>query len=276
MTGTSTAPDDADTRSTGPLFGRIAAITGAASGIGAAGASLFAGAGATVVGLDLQPEGPPSVTALGAPHRSLHLDVTDGGAWRQAVDEIGRVFSRLDLLWLNAGVMSRPPGAPGSDGALQTVTAAAFDRVFGVNVGGMIKGIEAAVPLLRADGGGDIVLTASASALVPNPLDPVYAASKAALVGLTRSLAPVLETEGIRINCICPGSTDTPMVPADRKRVVDGKVVSVTYGREIQPPERIAEGVLAILERGGTGEVWAALPGSPAMPVTFQDLFTRN
>lgn len=276
MSGKSPAPGRVYPTPSEPLLGRVAAITGAASGIGAAGANVFAGAGATIVGLDLQPEGPPSVTALGPPHRALHLDVTDATAWRQAIDVIGQTFSHLDLLWLNAGVMSRPPDAPGSDGALQTVTAAAFDRVFGVNVGGMIKGIEAAIPMLTADGGGDIVLTASASALVPNPLDPVYAASKCAVVGLTRSLAPVLEAEGIRINCICPGSTDTPMVPADRKRVVNGKVVSVTYGREIQPPERIAEGVLAILEGGETGQVWAALPGSAAAPVEFQDLFTRN
>lgn len=276
MTGTSAALDIAPATATEALRGRVAAITGAASGIGAAGAAVFARAGATVVGLDLQPEGRPAVTELGPPHRSLHLDVTSAAEWQLAIDEIRRAFSRLDLVWLNAGVMSRPPGVSGSDGALHTVTAAAFDRVLGVNVGGMIKGIEAAVPMLQAQGGGDIVLTASASALVPNPLDPVYAASKSAVVGLTRSLAPVLQAEGIRINCICPGSTDTPMVPPDRKRVVDGKVVSVTYGREIQPPERIAEGVLAILERRGTGEVWAALPGSPATPVVFRDLFTRG
>lgn len=255
------------------LIGRVAMITGAAGGIGAAGTRLLARSGVTVVGADvLDGDGQRCFDDLGPPHRYVHMDIADAAQWRAVLPMVHGDLGRLDLLWLNAGVMARARGAAGLDDPLPTVTAEDYHRVFGINVGANIIAIEAAVPLLRLYG-GDIILTASRAGLSPYAHDPLYTASKAAIVALTRALGPALGRVGVRVNCICPGPTDTPMTPADNKRPASCGVAEARPPR--QPPGRVGEAVLRILEDGGTGGVWSCFPGEDPSPIEFPGVFTR-
>jgi NAD(P)-dependent dehydrogenase (short-subunit alcohol dehydrogenase family) len=226
-------------------------ITGASGGIGRAGAQHFTSLGAHVVGLDV-------VAGPGV----RPVDLTDAAAaadvLRAAADDLGG----LDVLWLNAGVMTRPRNEDPMGDPLATLTAEGYRRVFDVNVGANVTAISAALPLL--DGDGDIVITASAAGLIPFSPDPIYTASKHAVIGLVRSLGPVLEGTGVRIHAVCPGGTDTPMA---------GTVLDRSM---LQSPTAVAECVVALLEAGGTGDAWTALPDRPPVRIRFPELRGRG
>ena len=229
------------------LHGKVALITGAASGMGAATARRLAALGATVVGADVNDAlGAEVFDGLGAPHRYRHLDVTDPDAWTALVAAVVSELGRLDVVHLNAGLMSRPNGTPALDDPLPWFTAAAYRKVMGVNTDGVAFGIMAALPALAA--GGRIVVTASTAGLGPLPMDPVYAASKHALIGLVRSLAPTLAARGLGIDVICPGGVDTGIVPPDLRRNI------ATWA----PASYIADAVVTVLGADTAGGVWVA------------------
>jgi NAD(P)-dependent dehydrogenase (short-subunit alcohol dehydrogenase family) len=233
------------------LADKVALITGAASGIGAATAERLAGLGATVVGADVADEKGEAVFAeLGSPHRYRHLDVTDTAAWAALTKELTSDFGGIDVVHLNAGVMLRPPELPGLDDPLPWLDADRYRRVMSINTDGVFLGLMAALPALEARGGGDIVVTASIAGLTPLPFDPVYAMSKHALVGLVVSLGPVLESHGVRLNGICPGGVDTGIVPADIKAMGAGM---------LSPPSFIAGVVEQVLESKASGRIWVAM-----------------
>lgn len=187
--------------------------------------------------------------AGGGAHRTVRLDVRESEQWQQIRESIEEDFGRLDIAHLNAGVMTRPP----SD-ALDSATALTEDgyrRVMAVNVDGVVLGLIHLLPLVE-DRGGDIVITASVAGLVALEIDPLYAASKHALVGLVRSLTR-WEDRGIRINAVCPMGVDTDIVPAELKQ----------SGMSMSPPTYIGEAVVEVLESGRGGRVWLP-PGNDA------------
>jgi NAD(P)-dependent dehydrogenase (short-subunit alcohol dehydrogenase family) len=236
------------------LSGRVACITGAAGGIGAATTRRLAALGATVVGVDIADQrGAELFATLGPPHRYCHLDVTDASAWTAIAASIVSDLGGLDIVHLNAGVMLRPPGASGLDDPLRWLTPERYRRVMSVNADGVVFGVVATVPHLERRGGGDLIITSSMAGLSPLELDPAYSMSKHALIGLTRSLAPVLLRRGVRLNAICPAGVDTPIVPPDVKASTP----------RWSPPSLVADVVVDVLAGGGAGEIWTAISDDP-------------
>jgi NAD(P)-dependent dehydrogenase (short-subunit alcohol dehydrogenase family) len=230
------------------LTGKVAVITGGASGIGAATAQRLAALGATTVVADVDDErGEEVARELGEAHRYRHLDVSDLDGWRRLLDEIASELGGLDIVHLNAGVMATAVGAPTIDDPAALLSEQGYQRVKTVNVDGVVFGIMAALPHLEAKGGGDIVVTASEAGLTPLTIDPLYSLSKHAVVGLVRSLGPALSSRSVRVNCVCPGGIDTAIVPADMRA-----------RGNFSPPSYIADVVVQILESGDTGTVWVA------------------
>ncbi|HAX45038.1 MAG TPA: SDR family NAD(P)-dependent oxidoreductase [Bryobacteraceae bacterium] len=182
------------------LSGKRALITGGASGIGEATARLFAGAGAEVVIADLDDHRASAVAASLPGARALHVDLTSEASVQAAF----ALLDRLDVLVNNAGI--------GLVGSIEETAAEDFDRLMAVNVRGVYLATRAAVPLLRA-AGGNIVNIGSVAGLVAVKRRFAYCATKGAVVAMTRQLA--IEYAGeIRVNCICPGTVDTPFVEA--------------------------------------------------------------
>ena len=173
---------------------RVAAVTGAASGIGRATATRLARDGWSVVAVDARAGG---LDGFAADVVTVGADIATEQGNAAMVQAAGDRFGRLDGLVLNAGVASR--------GELDVETMEGFDRVLSVNLRGVVLGLRAALPALRATGGGRIVVTASVSGLGGDAGLFAYNASKGAVVNLVRSVALDLAPEGIRINAVCPG-----------------------------------------------------------------------
>ena len=190
------------------LDGRVALVTGGASGLGRAIVGRLARAGATVVSLDRDAErGAQVADALG--DEGLHVqfrhgDVTREDDLRGAIAHAAGVTGRLDILCNNAGMQLIAP--------LHETTNEDWDLVHAVNVRSMFWGCKHAILSMRETGGGSIVNTASISSFMGDPLLPAYTATKAAIVGLTRSIGVHYAADGIRCNCVCPGDMDTPMI----------------------------------------------------------------
>ena len=191
----------------GRLDGRVAVITGGASGIGAAAARLFTAEGAAVAVLDRDGDGAARLVESleGHPALALAADVTDREAVESAMARAVATFGRLDVVYNNAGV-------PAGFGPVAELAVADWDLSLAVNVTGTLFCIQAALPHLRAAGGGSIVNQSSVAALVGIPGLAAYSAAKGAVVALTRALAAELAPEGIRVNAICAGTVDTPMI----------------------------------------------------------------
>jgi len=232
----------------GGLFdGRVAVISGAASGIGAATARRLAADGATVVVADVDLTGAQQVAAETG-GTAVRLDVTSHGEWEQVLADVVRQHGRLDIVHLNAGVMTPPTGAALGDDPVRWLTPDAYERVTRINIDGVTFGLMAALPHLERAGGGDIVMTASIAGMVAFPGDAFYAMTKHAVNGLARSLGPALESRNIRVNAVCPGPMNTKILPADMNRLAN----------RISEPSYIADTIVTILTSGGTGECWVA------------------
>ncbi|MGN6780378.1 MAG: SDR family NAD(P)-dependent oxidoreductase [Marmoricola sp.] len=183
---------------------RVVVVTGAASGIGHATAARFAAAGDRVYGLDVKDTVPAGV-------QYLSCDMGDPGAIRAAAEEIGRA-GRVDVLANVAGVVQF--------GRLETITEEEWDRIQAIDLRGPFLLIQAALPLLRACT-GTVVNVSSVAGRVPQPYAAAYSAAKGGLTMLTRALALELAAEGIRVNCICPGTVDTPIVSEVATKLTD-------------------------------------------------------
>jgi NAD(P)-dependent dehydrogenase (short-subunit alcohol dehydrogenase family) len=190
------------------LTEKVAIVTGGASGMGRESAIAFAEAGARVSVADIEIEGAretaSEIREAGMSAEAMGCDVSSGNQVRQLVDQTMSVFGRLDVVVNFAG---RP-----SPIGLEALTEAEWDETFAVNVRSVYLTAQAAAPAIRESGGGSIINIASAAALMAMGGQPAYCAAKGAIVSLTRALALELCDDGIRVNCICPGTVRTPMM----------------------------------------------------------------
>ena len=197
------------------LANKVALITGASSGIGAAAAELFAAEGAPLFLVDLPGAALESVAAR-CGGVAFSADVTDPAAMRAAVDAALARFGRVDVFLPNAGVLG--PILPLADYPL-----AEFDRVLAVNLRAVFAGLQMVLPVMAQQGRGSAVLTASIGGLKARGSgNSAYIASKHGIVGLTSAAAVEYAARGVRVNCVCPGPIDTPMLAAiERLRTPD-------------------------------------------------------
>ncbi len=185
------------------LEGRRTVITGAASGIGAETARLFVAEGASVVLADVEVErGAKLAAELGDRARFVAVDVSEEGAIERAIDESISTFGGLDAIFNNAG-------NPGSLGRIEDIDMALFDRTVAIHLRGVFLGIRAAARVMRPQGHGSIVNTASVAGLRANYGGHDYSAAKAAIAHLTKTAANELGEDGVRVNAICPGGIAT-------------------------------------------------------------------
>ena len=181
------------------LSGKTAFVTGGAGGIGAAICARFAKEGAEVIAADVAE---PAALAEGVTWR--HYDVTSEAAVRQTFDELGGSWDRLDILVNAAGIEIEK--------TIEETTLEEWNRVFAINVTGMFLTAKHALPLLRKSPGASVINFGSYDGFIADPGLAAYCASKGAVHALTRAMACDHGPEGIRVNAICPGYVDTPML----------------------------------------------------------------
>ena len=210
------------------MFPETAIVTGARGGIGRALVALLEAEGAEVRGLDL----------------ADGFDVSDPQAWLDV--------EPAELVCLNAGVLAK------GDGTIDD-----YRRILGVNVDGVVFGVQALVP--RMESGSVFVVTASLAGLIPMASDPLYVLTKHAVVGYARSMAEVLEPRGIRVNLVCPGIVRTPMTePAQAE--LDAA------GFPLMEPEQIAAAILLAGRSELTGQAWICQPGREPLLFKFPNV----
>jgi NAD(P)-dependent dehydrogenase (short-subunit alcohol dehydrogenase family) len=211
-----------------------AIVTGGASGIGAKVASRLQSEGYEVQVLDL----------------ATGFDVSDAEAWEEQVWEV-------DVACLNAGV----PGGPADPAELSLDD---YRRAVAVNLDGVVFGLHRLASTMSV--GGQIVVTASLAGLTAMPDDPVYAATKHAVIGFVRSAAPALARRGITLNAVCPGIVDTPMLSDGlRRRLMEAHF-------PLLAPDDVAEAIWVALQSGATGRAWVVQPGRPALDFRFPNV----
>jgi NAD(P)-dependent dehydrogenase (short-subunit alcohol dehydrogenase family) len=187
------------------LNGKVALITGGASGIGEATVRLFLGEGASVVVADIQDErGQRLVKELGSRVAYVHADVSREADVQTAVDSTVERYGRLDCLFNNAG-------RAGVQGRIEEISLADFDATLAVLLRSVFLGMKHAAPVMKRQGMGSIISTASVAGLRTGLGPHIYSAAKAAVIHLTRSAAMELGESGVRVNCICPGGVATPI-----------------------------------------------------------------
>ncbi len=211
-------------------------VTGAASGIGRSVARMVGEQGGKAMLADVSDAGEAVAEETGG--MFYRLDVADEAAWQELAKEIGTP----DYIHLNAGIMVQPPGKPLAESNVLTVPLENYRRLMAVNVDGVLLGIRTFVPEMMG-GNGAICVTASVAGLTGLNIDPAYAMTKHAVVGLVRSLCLAWQQESLRINAICPGGVDTGIVPDDFPR--DG----------FMHPDVMAAEAIDLLLDGGQGEV---------------------
>lgn len=268
------------------LQNQVALITGAGQGMGRATAELFAREGAKVVAVDINEAAAGATIAglAGADHSAHACDVADSAAVTALFAAVAARYGRIDVLVNNAGVGSAPGdgfdlyqqrlaerGAQLARGETPTVFAdhlpdlgdAGWQRVLDINLNGTFYCTREAVRLMiKAGARGSIVSIASTSALTGEG-PPHYCASKAAMLGLTKCLARELGPRGIRINAICPGPTNTPMMQAISEEWAQAMVAGLPLGR-MGEPEEVAKAVLFLASEDGslfTGQTLGANAG---------------
>lgn len=221
-----------------PLLGRVAAVTGAASGIGLASARAMLGAGARVVLIDRDAEAlAKACEKLGEAALALPLDLLDAAQCAEVVPRVLALAGRLDVFHANAGLYV--------GGDLVDASHDAIDRMLGLNVNVVMKNVRDAVRHMQAHGGGDIVVTSSLAAHYPTPWEPVYASSKWAIDCFVQTTRRQVFKHGIRVGAISPGPVITGLLadwPAD-------KLAQAKAEGSLLEADEVAEVVLFMLTR---------------------------
>ena len=228
----------------GRLDGKVAIVTGGASGIGRATCRLFGREGAAVAVADVDEPGGRAVAeeiVRGGGRATFHrLDVTVEEEWAAAIEEVLREHGRLDVLVNNAGIGSQPARA-----VAERVTLVDWNLTMAVNATGLMLGTKHAIPAMRRAGGGSIVNVVSIYAMVGSRAATAYHASKGAARALTRATAVQYAAEGIRVNAVFPGFVDTAMTAASHAQPdVRAERTALTPLGRLGEPEDIAPGIL--------------------------------
>lgn len=249
---------------------KVALVTGAASGIGHATVRALADAGVTVHALDRDAARLAGFDGDARIHARA-VDVSDSAAINAALAEVEARSGRLDILVNAAGINAPTAEANQSlidanvrmlDGLkqgrapantfIEDTSDADFLRVMQVNLFSQFYCIRAAVPLMKRTGGGSIVNISSAAALVGVQMPLYYPASKAGVLGLTRGAAAELAPYGIRVNAVCPGAVDTPLMHQQPQEVVDF-LVSMQPIRRMATPDELAQTILFLTDDARSG-----------------------
>lgn len=230
----------------GPLEGRAAVVTGAASGIGEACARLLADRGARVLVADIDGER-AEIVAKGLPHgaRAFEVDVTDPAACEAMVERVTGTFGRLDIAVNNAGVAQDFVG-------VADLSIDAWRRVLSINLDGVFYCMRAQIPAMRATGAGSIINMASALGVVGQRGTAAYTAAKHGVVGLTRTAALDYGGKGIRVNAVGPGVIETPLNEARFGPGVREKAVAVHPIGRLGRSDEVAE-LVAFLASDASG-----------------------
>lgn len=250
------------------LANKIGLVTAAGSGMGRAGAIRFAKEGAAVGVVDLDQsavnDAVAEIEAAGGSALGIACDLRDDDNARRIVKETAAKFGGLDFVWNHVG----HPGPA----AVEGIDMADYDLAMDLNIRTVLVTTEAALPELRARGGGALLFTASTSGLRGSAFSPVYSAAKFGVVGMVRSMAKRYAAEKIRVNAVCPGPTDTPMLRVfvarpdqqstqgrDKEEIVAQYAAANPMGRAARP-EDIANAALFLVSDEAEYISGAALP----------------
>lgn len=229
------------------LDGQVAIITGGGTGIGAATAKMFSRQGAKVVVANRRAStGQLVVQEIEAEGRQalfVSTDVSDSAQVQALINKTIEAYGRIDILFNNAGM--------GAAGPFWEMSEAEWDLLIGVDVTGHFLCAKYAVPHMLEQGGGNIVNMSSVLAYATFPYQTAYTTCKAAIIGMTKAMALDLARKNIRVNCIVPGSIDTPMMwesysPEELPKVQREAAEAIPMGR-VAPPEEIASAVLFLV-----------------------------
>jgi NAD(P)-dependent dehydrogenase (short-subunit alcohol dehydrogenase family) len=237
------------------LSGKVAIITGAGSGIGAATARRFALEGARVVAVDITGAEGKIADELGEHAIAVHADVANADDVRLMIDAALERFDRVDILVNNAGI-------EGDQAPTAECTEENFDRVVAVNLRGVFLGMKYGIPAMLASGGGSIINTASVAGLVGFAGIPAYCASKGGVIQLSKTAALEYADRNIRVNAVCPGVIWTPMVERFSGGTEEGRAQMSALepvGR-LGTAEEVAELILYLASDESTFVTGAAIP----------------
>jgi NAD(P)-dependent dehydrogenase (short-subunit alcohol dehydrogenase family) len=229
------------------LEGKVAVITGAGSGIGRATALRLARDGASIVVADWNEAGANEtaslVEAAGGKAAAIRVDVTKPADITKMLDFADATYGGFDILYNNAGVTTGQPAFPESP-------EAQWRRTVEIDLCAVIEGTRQAIPRLQKRGGGVIMQTASLAGLFGFQNDPVYAAAKHGVVGLTRALIGLKDQMNVRVNCVCPAVVRTPLVTSGLERLSGPERAEAEKrmnAMPMLPPEEIAEAVYEMI-----------------------------
>jgi NAD(P)-dependent dehydrogenase (short-subunit alcohol dehydrogenase family) len=234
---------------------KVALVTGGSNGIGEGVARHLAAQGAHVVLADID-DARGKAVAEELQGLFVHTDVADPAASSAAVAVAVESFGGLHVAHLNAGVTSWC-------GMGEDFDAEAYRRSMSINLDGVVYGIAAARPAIKASGGGTIVATASMAGLVAAPFDPIYAANKHAVVGLMRSLGESYAPDGIRVHALCPSFAHTNIIKGSEQTLID-------MGFPIIDVADVVAAFQRILDADSTGECWFVVAGRDSEPFQFR------